>query len=152
MDSLTWYFNITILFALNSCKKKSMFTFFEVVNFADWVSYIVFAVSFDLIFFVSFLITIFEPLPLSNIIRKLLYFTLPLRVFIQPYRIDEQWLFLVLARFVGFKKLDGTLHSRLILLFYIYFAIWPSLHCAGSNLDSLSDSTAGSPRLSRSIP
>ena len=67
-----------------------MFTFFEVVNFADWVSYIVFAVSFDLIFFVSFLITIFEPLPLSNIIRKLLYFTLPLRVFIQPYRIDEQ--------------------------------------------------------------
>ena len=44
--SLTWYFHITVLFALNSGKKKSIFDFFEVVSFPDCVYHIFFLFIF----------------------------------------------------------------------------------------------------------
>ena len=48
-----------------------MFTFFEVVNFPDWVFHVVVSVGFFyLIFDVSLPITIVEILPLSNMIRN----------------------------------------------------------------------------------
>ena len=41
-------------------------------------------------------------------------------------------------RFVGLKRLGSSLHSRLVLLLYIYFfAIWNSLRGARSYLDSI---------------
>ena len=89
LDLSTWHFHVTIFVALNSSKKRSTFTFFEAANLPDWVSYVVSAVYFDLSFDVSLPITIVELIPLSNRIRKILNFDFPLRVFIQPCRIDE---------------------------------------------------------------
>ena len=89
VDSSTWHFHITILVALNNGNQKSMFIFFEVVNLPSWVSCIVFADYFDLIVDVSLPITTIELLPLSDIIWKLLNFSLPILVFIQPCRIGE---------------------------------------------------------------
>ena len=134
VDLSTWHFQVNILVAINSGKQKSIFTFFEVVKFPAWVYQIFFSVSFDFIFDVSSPTTVDELIPLSNIIRNFLNSALPLRVFIQPCRIGEQWLFLVLACFVGLKKLDSTLHSRLRLLFqYFLLAIWTSLRCTRSH-------------------
>ena len=89
VDSSMWNFHVTIFVALNSGKKNSTFTFSEVVNFLAWVSYIVFADYFDLIFDVSLPITIVELILLSNRIRKFLNFAFPLQVFIHPWRIGE---------------------------------------------------------------
>ena len=86
---LTWHFHLTILVALNSSKKKFIFTFFEVVNSPAWFSHMVLADSFHLSFDVSLTITMVELLLLSNIIRKFLKFALPLWVFIHPRRIGE---------------------------------------------------------------
>ena len=89
VDSSTWYFHVTILVQLNSGKKQSIFTFFKAVNFPFWVSQIFFAASFYLSFDIRLPITIFELLPMSNIIRKFFNFALPLRLFIQPCSIAE---------------------------------------------------------------
>ena len=89
VDSSMWHFHVTIFVALKSGTKNSTFTFSEVVNFLAWVSYIVFADYFDLIFDVSLPITIVELIPLSNRIWKFLNFAFPLRVFIYPWRIGE---------------------------------------------------------------
>ena len=59
-----------IFVALNSGIQKYIITFFEVVNFLDWVSRIVSSVSFALSFDVRLLVTIVELIPLSNIIQK----------------------------------------------------------------------------------
>ena len=89
VDLLMWHLHVTILVVLNYGKRKSTFTFFEVVTFPAWVSHIFFSVPFDLSFDVRLPITIFEMLPLSNRISKFLNFSLPLRVFIQPCSIGE---------------------------------------------------------------
>ena len=86
---LTWHFHVTILVVLNSGKQKSIFTFFEVLNFPDWIYHIVFSVYFYLIFYVSLPITIIELLPLSNRIWKLLNSALLLWVFVQSCKIGE---------------------------------------------------------------
>ena len=71
VDLSTWHFHITILVALKSGKKKSTFTFFEVVNFPAWVSH-VFVFAFYLSFDFSLPITIVELFLMSNRIRKFL--------------------------------------------------------------------------------
>ena len=85
----TWHAHVTIFFALNSGKQKSIFTFFEVVNFPDWVYHLFFSASFVLSFDVSLPITTVILIPLSNRIRKFLNFSLPIQVFMQPCRIGE---------------------------------------------------------------
>ena len=75
--------------ALNSGSQKSRVTFFEVVNFPAWVYHIVSAVYLFLNVDISLTVTIFELFPLSNIIRKFLKFSLPLRVFMYTCRIGE---------------------------------------------------------------
>ena len=90
LDFSTGHLHATIFVSLKSSKEKYTFPFFEVVNFLDWVSHIVFAAYFDLTFDVSLTITIVEMLPLSNIIQKFLNFSLPLHVFIHPFRIGEE--------------------------------------------------------------
>ena len=43
--------------------------------------------------------------------------------------------------FLGFKKLDSTLHSSLVLLFLFFlFAVWTSLNCVRSHPGSLPES------------
>ena len=59
VDSLMWHFHGTIVVTLNFGKEKSIFTFFEVVNFPAWVYHIVLAIYFDLSFDVILSITIF---------------------------------------------------------------------------------------------
>ena len=89
VDSHTLNFYVKIFVALNSGRQKSTFTFFEVVNFPDWVSHIVSAVSFVISFDVILPVSTVELLPLFNIIRKFLNYALPLWVFMQPFRIGE---------------------------------------------------------------
>ena len=67
-NSSTWHFQITIFVALNSGNKKSTFTFFEVINFPDWVYHKFYYVSYSLRFDSSIPITTVEMLLLSNII------------------------------------------------------------------------------------
>ena len=136
-----WNFHITVLDALNSGKQNYMFIFFEVVNFHAWGSNLVIAVSFCLGFDIRLTRTISDLIPLANKISKFLNFACPQRVFIDPCRIGELWLFLVFSRLEESKILDSALHLCLVLiLLSLLFVIWNFLPCARTHSESLSNS------------
>ena len=67
--SSTCHFCVTIFVELNYGRHKSTFTFFEVVKSLTWVSHVVFAAFFALIFNTRLPITIVEMLLLSNRVK-----------------------------------------------------------------------------------
>ena len=130
-----------------------MFTFFEVVNFSAWVSHIVLSDSFVLSFDISLPTTIVELILLSNRFHKLFTIYLPLHVLIHPFRIGEKELVLYFAHFVGFRKWDSTLHSRLVQSFLFSLSvIWASLRCVMSHSKSLSELCVCFTKFRRSMP
>ena len=105
--------------------------------------------NFDL----GFLINIVELIPVSNSIQTFQNPTFPLQVSIQTCSINEKWLFLGFASFLGFKKSASTFNFLLLLelilvLDYICIGLW----FRRIQLESLSKSFSATPRFRRSTP
>ena len=85
----TWIFHVMTFVALSAGKLKSTLTLRLVVILPDCVGHYIIPSVSECSFSTSLPITFMELHPLSNSIRKLLNFALPLLVFIHPCRIGE---------------------------------------------------------------
>ena len=133
VDSSTWNFHVTILFALNYGRHKSTVAISLIVNLPAWFCHVAVEKFLYLFFDVRLFITVVEVLPLYNTIQKFLIFDFPLHAFVHPCKIGEYWLKIVFVRYVGFKKFENMLHSLFIFnMLFLLCAVWKHLRCTGS--------------------